>query len=98
MLERLITPENSAEVVQLLTQKRGWSIRRVARTIDAPEEFIHRVKSGRQSLEYKDLESLAKACRQTPHLLIFDAIPYEKLSPDLKGLYASTRKVIKAGE
>src|SRR5262245_20716569 len=97
MLERLITPKLCSEVIAMLLEKRGWSISRIARTISAPAEFVQRVQAAKQSLQMEDLEALAKACRQTAHLLVFQSIPADKLSPELQSLYKSTQRVIDSG-
>ena len=84
MLDRLLTPRLSQQVLTLLVKKRKWSISKIARTIDAPADFVRRVQAGKQSLLPKDIESLAKACRQSPQLFVFHAVTPESIPEDLR--------------
>ncbi len=96
MLQRLITPKLSSQVVDLLTKKRGWSVARIAKRIHAAPDFVRRVQRGTQSFEFADIESLARACRQKPHLLVFAAMESGKMSSDQRGLYELTRTMIES--
>jgi hypothetical protein len=93
-LERLLTSKLSSNIIALLTEKRRWSIARIARTINASREFVQRVHAGKQSLLPRNLQLLAKACRQTPHELAFDAIGHRDLPDDLRELHEATRQLI----
>ena len=94
MDDRFLTPQISREVIRLLMQKRGWSVPRLARCLGASTDFVRRVQTGKQSLETRDIEALANANGQKTYMLLFDAIPMEKLPSALRGLYELTQKEI----
>src|SRR5438552_14552704 len=96
MLERSVTPKLSARIVERLIKCNRWSMARIARTIDAPSDFVRRVQSGRQSFLPDDLEALAKACGESTHLLIFSAMRPQEMSADGRGLYFATRDLLES--
>ena len=97
MLERLLTTKLSSRILAHLTD-RGWSVGRIARQIGASGDYVRRIQSGKQSLQYRDLELLSKAKRQAPHRFVFDAIGPDMLSSEMRGLYESTRTVLDRGD
>jgi hypothetical protein len=95
---RVLTPQNSREVVEFLLARRGWSISRIARITNTDAEFIRNVKAAKQSLEERDLEALAKAWGETPHMLLFRSIQPDNVDPDDRGLYELLRKEVERHE
>ena len=87
MEERFLTPENSRELAEFLIAKRGWSISRIAKVTATPRDFIQNVLAAKQSFETRDLEALAKACKEKPFMLLFQAAQPEKMTPEQRGLY-----------
>jgi hypothetical protein len=96
MLERLLTPPLSADVITLLVEKRGWSMARVARVIGATPDYVKRVRGGMQSFIVADVEKLARECGQSAHVLIFESIRPDRMPAELRPLYESTRKVVES--
>src|SRR3954466_8162146 len=94
MLERMITPQLSSQIIDLLTKRRNWSVSKIARTINATREYVARVHRAAQNFEFADVESLARACRQETHLFVFEAMQPERMSAEQRGLYELTRKLI----
>lgn len=72
-LERMITTDMSANIVAGLL-KRRWTIARIARTIDAPLEFVEGVRAKRHVLTVADIKALANQTGETPAMMIFDSI------------------------
>ena len=87
MLERALTTQCCKEIVAFLLRKRGWSLSRMARTIDASTDYVRRVQTGKQSFQMADVDLLAKAIRLPAHRLIFDSIPAEGMSREMRGLH-----------
>jgi hypothetical protein len=94
MEDRFLTPQNSADLVELLLTKHGWTLSRLARTVDAPLQFIRNVRAAKQSFEMRDLAALAQATGQNMHLLMFNSIPVGKLSSRERQLHDLTRREI----
>jgi hypothetical protein len=95
---RVLTPENSKEVIELLIKQRGWTPARIARTTNTSTDFVRRVQRARQSFEERDLEALAKACGKEPYRLLFDAVQVDKLNPEQRDLYEFMKKVVEDGD
>ena len=91
MLERLITPQISAEVIGHLLAN-GWSVRRIARVTRAPVDFVRRTLDEKHCLLVSDLNALAAASGSTAHRLVFDSMPFAKLSPEMQKLRDITEK------
>src|SRR5690349_617230 len=87
MLERALTTRCCSEIISLLIKRRGWSISRIARVIRSSQDYVRRVQSQKQSFQMPEVVALAKACGQEPHRLIFDSIPQDSLTGDMRGLH-----------
>ena len=94
MLQRLITPQLSSQIVDLLMKKHGWSVARIAKKIGASRDYVLRVSRGVQNFEFADVESLAKECKQNTHLFVFGALEPDRMTPDQRGLYELTSALI----
>ena len=94
MLERVLTTKRCSDIIELLLSKRGWTIAHIARVIGAPSEDVRRIQSREQSFQFSDVESLAKAYRQSPAVFVFDSMKREDFKPDMRGLYDLGRKEI----
>src|SRR5439155_25560922 len=98
MLKRSITPKLAADIIRLLLEERAWSVSRIARTIEAPIDYVCRVRAAKQSLLPKDLSALAKGCKEPVHVLVFSSFRPDEMPADLRGLYLSTQKVIESSD
>ena len=87
MLERALTNQVCAEIIDLLLRMRGWTIARIARVVGATPDYIRRVQDQKQSFQMVDVERLAKATKREPYQLIFDSFQRDKLEPEMRGLY-----------
>jgi transcriptional regulator with XRE-family HTH domain len=87
VLTYALTTKRCKKVLEDILAKRGWSLARVARTIDVPPEYVRRIRLGQQSFQLSDVESLAQAFDQQAHELIFESIKREELAPRNRGLY-----------
>ena len=95
---RILTPQNSSEIVEHLMKQRGWTLTKLAKTTNTTPDFIRRVRAAKQSFEERDVAALAKACRQKSHRLIFDSIQVDKLNDEQRGLYELTRQALMSGD
>jgi hypothetical protein len=93
-----MTSRVSALVLQLLVEKYGWSVRRVATTLHANEAYVRRVQARKQGLLPSDVEALASALRQTPQRLVLDAMGSRQMTSKQRALYEATRGLIDAAE
>ena len=93
MIDRFITTKMSARIVARLLRA-GWTPQRIAAAIKAPVTFVHGVQAKEQVLTFDDIEVLARRTRQSPHLMLLDAIPSSDVNPRLRALFASTREVL----
>jgi transcriptional regulator with XRE-family HTH domain len=96
MLQRLITPKLSSEIIDSLVKRRGWSIARIARRIGASREYVLRVHRGKQNFEYSEVESLANACRENVHLFVFEAMRPSKMTAEQRELYELTAALVES--
>ena len=94
MEERFLTPENSRELAEFLISKRSWTMSRIARVTSTPRDFIHNVLAAKQSFETRDVEALAKACRENPFMLLFQAAQPEKMTREQRGLYELAKREV----
>jgi hypothetical protein len=94
MLERALTTECCSDIIHLLVKQRHWTISRIARAIHASSDYVRRVQAGKQSFQMPEVEALAQACGQAPHMLIVDSIRREQLPPGTRGLYDLTLQEI----
>jgi hypothetical protein len=97
LLERMITPQMSAEVIDYLVA-RGWSVRGIARAIDAPVEFVKRTRSKLHCLLMSDLEALAKTEKTTAHRLVFESMATSRLSPKMRKLHEITAELLHSSD
>jgi hypothetical protein len=93
MLERALTNEVCAQIIELLLRKR-WTVAKIARVVGAAPEYVQRVRDRKQSFQMIDVERLAKACKIEPHRLIFDSFQRDQLDPETQGLYDLALKEI----
>ena len=94
MEERVLTPNNSRDLAELLINQRGWSVSRIAKTTGTSPDFVRNVLATKQSFETRDLDALAKACDEKPHMLLFHSMPAEQMTPAQRGLYDLAKKEI----
>jgi hypothetical protein len=94
MLQRLITPRLSGEIIERLLKQPRWTISRIARRLNSSADFVRRVQRGVQSIELADVKALANACNQDPHLFVFEAMAGGKMSEQERSLYKLTRDLI----
>ena len=92
-LERIITTDMSANIVAGL-RKRRWTLKRIARVIDAPVVFVEGVVAKKQVLTVADIEALAAQTGLTAPLMILDSIT--DLPPHARPLFDLTRKSLRA--
>jgi hypothetical protein len=97
MIDRYITTRMSANIVAGLIRS-GWTESRIASAIKAPLTFVRGVQAKRQVLAFDDIRALARRTRQSPHLMLLNAIPPSESNPDLKALFASTRQALQASQ
>lgn len=89
-LERMITTDMSANIVANLL-KRGWTIPRVAETLDAPVDFVEGARAKKHVLALCDIKKLAKATGQTAQLMLLDSVePHAGMEP----LFDVTRRAL----
>src|SRR5689334_16166636 len=93
MLDRMITTEISANIVDSLL-KRRWTMKRIAGTIGAPIGFVQGVKAKAQVLTLADIKALAKESGQTAPLMILNSIG--NVGPHAKPLFDLTRQSLEA--
>jgi len=92
-LERMITTDISANIVQGLL-KRRWTLKRIARAIDAPVEFVEGVRAKKHVLTLADIKALAKETGQTAPLMILKCVP--NIGSDVRPLFDLTRQSLEA--
>ncbi len=90
MIDHYITTDISASIVDTL-MARGWTLDRVAKTIDAPLSFVRGVQAQTHVLTMKDIKRLARQTGQTAELMVFNAFGPRSIKPELRGLFAATR-------
>jgi hypothetical protein len=90
MLDRIITTKMSARIIARLL-KEGWTVERVARTIDAPESFVRGVQAKQHVLTFKDIEAIADHTPETAPLMILNSIPPADINPEVKALFDTLR-------
>lgn len=88
----MITTDMSANIVGSLL-KRKWSVRRIARTIRAPEEFVHGVISKKRVLTLTDIKAIAEATGGTAPLMILNSIT--DINPSNLPLVEVTRRSLR---
>lgn len=86
MLHLALTTRVCSQMIEGL-EERGWTIAKVARTIGASIEYVHRIRNRTQSFQLADVEALARAARRSPHELVFACLRRDRLSRELRGLY-----------
>jgi hypothetical protein len=94
MEDRLLTADNSRDIAELLINKRGWSVSRIAKVTGTRPEFVHNVLAAKQSFETRDLEALATASNEKPFMLLFHSKRAEKMSREQRALYELAKKEI----
>ena len=67
---------------------------RIARVIGKTTDYVRRVQAEKQSFQMSDVEALATACGEEPHMVIFHSVRREELSPHVQGLYVLTQREI----
>jgi hypothetical protein len=92
-IERMITTDMSARIVQDLL-KRRWTAKRIARAIGAPVAFVNGVRAGKQVLTLGDIRQLAAQSDQTAPLMILNSIV--DVPRDLQLLFDATRESLLA--
>jgi hypothetical protein len=95
MIDRFITTKMSANIVAALL-KLGWTPERIASAIKAPVTFVRGVQAKQQVLTFADIRELGRRSRQSPHLMLLNAIPPAEINPELKALFSSTREALAA--
>jgi hypothetical protein len=95
MNDRMITTGMSAKIVSGLLKK-GWSVRRIARTIGVSVEFVEGVQKKVHVLTLRDIESLADRSGQTVNRMIFDSLT--PVRAESRPLFDSVRQVLDACE
>src|SRR5688572_29019776 len=95
MSDRYITTRMSANIVAALV-KSGWTEARIASAIKAPLAFVEGVRAKRQVLSFDDIRVLAGRTRQSPHLMLLNAVPPSEMKSELKALFASTREALES--
>jgi hypothetical protein len=83
VLEQALTTDCCSDIIEMLMKRRRWSIRRIARAIGRPIEYVKRVRTRRQSFQMSDVEALSKACKVQPYRLVFDSFRPEMFPPGL---------------
>lgn len=71
-LERMITTDMSANIVTKLL-KQGWTVERVAETLDSPLAFVAGVRAKKHVLTLRDVRKLAKRVGETPQLMLLNS-------------------------
>ncbi len=92
-LDRMITTDISANIVAGLLRRR-WTIKRIARAIGAPLEFVQWVQARKQVLTLPDIQAIAAQTNETASQLILDAIT--DIGPDVQPLFDVTRRSLRA--
>ena len=87
MLELVLTTNCCKEIVRHMLEKRGWTIARIARTIGATRDYVHRIQTKKQSFQVSDVESLAKAVGVRPAILVFESMRRDELSSKGRELF-----------
>src|SRR4051794_37544015 len=95
MNDRMITTAMSAKIVSGLL-KQGWTIRRIAKVIDAPEDFVDGVRSKQHVLTVNGITALAKRHGQSVNLMLLDSLLPVK--PEMRPLYDSIRELVELSE
>ena len=94
MNDRMITTVMSANIVGNLL-KRGWSVRRIAKTIDATPGFIEGVRQKHHVFTVRDIEALARRNDQSFNMMIVESFP---VTPKNRGLIEAGRNLIRMCE
>jgi hypothetical protein len=95
MEDRILTPERSRDIVELLRKRRGWTIARIAKATNTTTDFVRRVQSAKQNFEERDVVALAKASRQQVYRLLFDSLKFDMRVPEQRELHEFSLKVLK---
>ena len=95
---RDLTPRWSREIVQHLLRKRGWSIALIAKTTNRTIDFVRRVQGAKQNFEARDVEALARACRQPVYRLLFSSLNVSTQSAKDRELYEFSDGVLQQYE
>jgi hypothetical protein len=88
--DRMITTDMSAKIVAGLVKK-GWTVRRLARAIDPPEQFIEGVQAKHNVLTMKDVEVLAQRAGENVNLMLLNSMTPR---PELRPLFDSVRNLL----
>ncbi len=94
MLDQALTTNHCRNIVKLLIKRRRWSIARIARTIGKPVEYVQRIQTGKQSFQVADVDAIARACKSSPAMLLFDSMNRQEIAPSMKGLYDLTNQEV----
>jgi hypothetical protein len=95
MDDRMIDTTMSSRIIGGLLKK-GWTIRRLAKTLDAPTRFIEGVRSKKHVLTINDIKSLAHADRQSTNMMILSSL--EPAKPEFRELIDATRHLLQSSE
>ncbi|MEA2735518.1 MAG: hypothetical protein QOE14_1969 [Humisphaera sp.] len=92
METRILTPQTSRDIVEVLIKQHGWTISRIAKATDTSADFVRRVRAAKQNFEQRDVETLAKASGQKVYRLLVDSMQFNKRMP--KQLNAMAQRVV----
>jgi hypothetical protein len=95
MDDRMITTTMSSRIVSGL-MKKGWTIRRLARTLNADSRFVEGVKAKQHVLTMNDINALAQAAGKSVNMMILDSL--EPVKPKFRRLIGSVRDLIEVSE
>jgi hypothetical protein len=94
MNDRMITAGMSAKLVSNLV-KRAWTVRRIAKAVDASPSFIEGVRAKRHVLTVRDIETLAQRSGQSFNMMIVESFPVTARN---RGLIEASRNLVQVCE
>ena len=94
MNDRMISTGMSAKIISNLV-KRGWSVRRIAKAIDATAAFIEGVQTKRHVLTVNDIKALAQQSGQSFNMMIMESFT---ITPENRRFIESGMNLIRLHE
>lgn len=77
----------SRDVVRLLKEQEGWTLKEIGKVVGCGESFISMVGSGKRSFTLDHLTMLEKKLGEPVAIFLFKSIDPEKIDKQLKPLY-----------
>jgi len=78
----------SKDIVRLLKDQYGWTLKKIGEAIDCGESFVSMVGSGRRSFTLDHLAMLEKKLGEPVAILLLKSIDPEKVDKELRPLYS----------